>query len=365
MAAVRKTYKCGIFKPTKYKEGLLEKEYNKVQEYTQLQDYEFLEITQNIKKQIYSATIQAIDKYSKPIYNKNYPMFLRNDTFKFEVSKTKHFDYWFRCPVKGKRGGILLPIKTYNIDLQNCKVKDSKVVKKKSKKNRTYFELQLTVEKEFQPINTSNILSVDLGERYMAVTVSTVDNRPKFFGKDIRGIRRKYNYIRNHLGEKKLLKKIRDIGSKEKKIVKQRLEEIASEIVSLAVASNSAICVGDLKGIRNSAKGKGRRFNRIVNNMPCYELTQMLEYKANWEGISVVKIPESYTSKTCSKCGSLNTSRPSQARFKCKDCRLDFFSADVNGCRNILNRSFSYIGNDGVFVDKPKTNQELEVTSKI
>lgn len=365
MAAVKKTYKCGIFKPTKTKLELLEKEYNKIQEYTQLQDYEFLEITQNLKKQIYSATIQAIDKYSKPIYNKDYPMFLRNDTFKFEVSKTKHFDYWFRCPVKGKRGGIWLPVKTYNIDLTNCKIKDSKIVKKKSKKNRIYFELQLTVEKEFQPINTSNILSVDLGERYMAVTVSTVDNRPKFFGKDIRGIRRKYNHIRKHLGEKKLLKKIKDTGSKEKKIVKQRLEEIASEIVSLAVASNSAICVGDLKGIRNSAKGKSRRFNRIVNNMPYYELTQMLEYKANWEGISVMKIPEGYTSKTCSRCGSLNTSRPSQARFKCKDCGLDFFSADANGCRNILKRSFSYIGNDGVFVDKPKTNQELEATSKI
>ena len=365
MAKVRKTYKCGIFKPTKSKLELLEKEYNKVQEYTQLKDYDFLDITKKTKQQIYSATIQAIDKYSKPIHNKEYPMFLRNDVFKFEVSKTKHFDYWFRCPIKAQRGGVWLPIKTYNIDLQNCKIKDSKIVKKKSKKNRIYYELQITVEKEFKPIETSNILAIDLGERYMAVTVSTANNQPKFWGKDIRGIRRKYNYIRKQLGKKKLLKEIKKIGNKEQRIVKQRLEEIASEIVSLALASDCAICVGDLKGIRESAKGKGRRFNRIVSNMPFYQLTQMIEYKANWEGISVTKINEAYTSKTCSKCGSLNTSRPTQARFKCKDCGLDFFSADVNGCKNILNRSFSYIGDDGVFVDKPKTNQKLEATSKI
>lgn len=355
MAKVRKTYKCGIFQPTKKKLELLEKEYNKIQEYTQLEDYEFLDITKNLKKQIYSATIQATDKYSKPIYNKEYPMFLRNDTFKFEISKTKHFDYWFRCPIKAKRGGIWLPIKTYNIDLKDCKIKDSKIVRKKSKKGRIYYELQLTVEKEFQPIKTSNILAVDLGERYMAVTVSTANNQPKFWGKDIRGIRRKYNYIRKQLGKKKLLKKIKDIGSKEKKIVKQRLEEIASEIVSLALASNSAICVGDLKGIRKSAKGKGKRFNRIVSNMPYYELTQMIEYKANWEGISIVKIPEAYTSKICSRCGSLNTSRPSQARFKCKNCGLDYFSADVNGAKNILKRGhFRISGMTGLLWTSPK-----------
>lgn len=42
--------------------------------------------------------------------------------------------------------------------------------------------------------------------------------------------------------------------------------------------------LGDLKGIRNRARG--RRMNRIVSNMPYYCLTQMIIYKSLWENIS-------------------------------------------------------------------------------
>ncbi len=66
--------------------------------------------------------------------------------------------------------------------------------------------------------------------------------------------------------------------------------------MDLALTSNSTIVVGDLKGIRSSAKGKGRKFNRIVSNMSYLELTQMLEHKANWEGIRVIKVNERGTS---------------------------------------------------------------------
>jgi putative transposase len=340
----------------------LRREYDLIQEYNKLnEDYDFLDITQNLKKQIYSATIQAVDKYSGNKIGQEYPMFLRNDVFKFEKAKCGMFDYWFRCPIKAKRGGIWLPIKTYNIDLKDCKIKDSKIVRKISKKNREYFELQLTVEKEFQPINTSNVLAIDLGERYLAVTVSTVSDVPKFYGKDVRGIRRHYAYLRKQLGSKKLLKKIKLIGNKEQRVVKQRLEEISKEIVSITLGSNcSTVFIGDLKGIRNSAKGKGRRFNRIVSNMPYYQLTQILTNKLNWVGISVVKQNERRSSKTCHRCGSTNTRRKTQANFHCLDCGLKDYNADVNGVKNQLNSSLCYMRKEGVSVNIPKTNQMLE-----
>ncbi len=180
---------------------------------------------------------------------------------------------------------------------------------------------------------------------------------PKFYGKEVRGVRKKYAYIRKQLGRKKLLTEIKRFGQKEQRKVTDCLHKISNEIVDLALTSNSTIVVGDLKGIRKSAKGKGRNFNRIVSNMPYYELSQMIEYKANWNGISVVKIPEAYTSKTCSKCGSLNTTRNNQTNFKCRDCNYQV-NADFNGAKNILKRSYGYILSDRV-VSEPAQNQSL------
>jgi IS605 OrfB family transposase len=49
----------------------------------------------------------------------------------------------------------------------------------------------------------------------------------------------------------------------------------------MAIKNNSIIVIGDLTGIRDSAKTKGRRINRILTNMPFYKLTELRTYKAN------------------------------------------------------------------------------------
>jgi len=177
--------------------------------------------------------------------------------------------------------------------------------------------------------------------------------KPTFWGKEIRGIRRKYNYMRKQLGKKKLLKKIKEIGHKEKRKIEDCLHKISNAIVKQAKINNSIIVLGDLKGIGKSAKGKGKRFNRIVNNMPYYKLTKMIEYKAHWNGISVMKVSEAYTSITCSKCGSKGK-RPYQGLFKCSECGYRV-NADFNGAKNILKRSLEYISRDGAVVNQPKT----------
>ncbi len=48
-------------------------------------------------------------------------------------------------------------------------------------------------------------------------------------------------------------------------------------------------------------------------------------------------VKENWTSKVCHKCDSKNTTRPSQAQFKCLNCRLEY-NADANGAINIALR---------------------------
>jgi transposase, IS605 OrfB family, central region len=284
------------------------------------------------------------------IKKKNYPISIRKDLIKIEKRDTKLVKYWIRIPVHGRRGGLWLPVKPHCDFPDEFTVSESKVIKKNDG-----FYIHVTIQKNIPQISCSHILTVDLGERYIAVACGDFDNqRPRFYGKEVRGIRRHYAWLRKRLGEKKLLKVIKRIGQKERRTVDSILHAIAKEIVFVARNTNSIIVLGDLKGIRDSAKRKGKRFNRIVSNMPYYRLSQFIKYKASWLGIPVVIRKEYKTSTICHRCGK-EGKRLSQARFTCDNCGLDYFNADVNGARNLLKRELSYMGSSGASVNMPIT----------
>ena len=354
MVTVKKTIRCKIINPTKIKDQQLTKEYNHLQTFLQLERLalDFLPIYNTIKKNLHSANAQQVLRFYKTIKEDvKYPISIRNDQITIKKTTNKLSEYWVKIPIKQRRGGIKLAIKSQPFDFENYKICESKLYKSKNK-----WFINIVVQKEIQLNNAySSILALDLGEKYMCCSVDSKTKKPIFYGKEVRGIRRKYAYIRKQLGKKKLLKVIKRIGQKEQRIISDHLHNISNDIVNLAVTNSiSTIALGDLKGIRNGAKNKGRRFNRIVSNMPFFQLTEMITYKANWKGINVIKISEAYTSKTCSKCGSRNTVRTNQANFKCKECNYQI-NADFNGAINILNRSLGYMLKDGASLTMPKT----------
>jgi len=165
-----------------------------------------------------------------------------------------------------------------------------------------------------------SILAVDLGER-VAVTAVLLQHGTvkvvKFLGREIRGIRRHHSWLRRRLQEKKLLRKVKQIGQKERRIVKDTLHKISKEIVRIADENDAIIAIGDLTGIRERARDRGRRFNRIVSNMPFYTLTKFIEYKAVQRGIPVIEVSEEGTSKECHICGC-EGKRRTQGLFVCK-----------------------------------------------
>lgn len=344
MVCVKKTIKCKIIKPTELKLKQLDKEYSNLQELLQLESkgIEFLDIYNSLKKKVYSANIQqALRFYKKIKTDKEYPISIRKDLLEVKKINNKLSEYWVKIPTKQRRGGLNLAIKSQPFKFEDYELCESKLIKGK----KDWF-INIMVQKEIELNNTyTSILAVDLGEKVIATTVLSSKQTPTFYGRKVRGIRKKYAYIRKQLGRKKLLKEIKRLGQKEQRKVTDILNKISSDIVKEAHTSNSLIVLGDLKGIRKSAKGK--RFNRIVSNMPYYELTQMIEHKANWNGLKVVKVNEAYTSKTCSKCGSMNTTRNNQANFKCRDCDYQV-NADFNGAKNILKRSLGYMLRDRV-----------------
>ncbi|MDF2954720.1 MAG: Transposase [Candidatus Alkanophagales archaeon MCA70_species_2] len=156
----------------------------------------------------------------------------------------------------------------------------------------------------------------------------------------MREVRGKYFWLRRKLGREKKLKAIKKIGHKERRIVNVELHKIAKDIVDEAEKHHAIIAIGNLNGVRN--KNKGKKVNRRVNSMPFYRLKEYIKYKALERGIAVIEVSELNTSKQCSRCGSMNTKRPSQGVFICKDCSYQI-NADVNGAKNILKRAVGYM----------------------
>ena len=339
---VAKTIRCKIWKATKAKQTILEEEYNNLQVYLQT----------GIDDGLYSANKQQADRFFKKIKkSKQYPISLRNDLIRIEKRDTKLVSYWVRIPVAGRRGGLWLPVKPHCDFPDEFEISESKIVRKKDG-----FYIHVTIQKEIaQKTSCSSILAIDLGERVIATVCNSLDTRPIFMGREVRGVRRHFAWLRKRLGKKKLLKEIKRIGQKEQRIVDAHLHDISRRIVDEAARTDSVIVLGDLKGIRSAAKGKGKRFNRIVSNMPYYKLTQMIKFKASWKGVPVLQRNEYKTSITCNKCKE-EGKRPYQGLFKCTNTNCGYqANADWNAVQNILERAEEYISCAGVVMNQPIT----------
>ena len=144
-----------------------------------------------------------------------------------------------------------------------------------------------------------------------------------------------FNWLRQRLEKKKLLRVIRKIGRTERRKVDAQLHKLSKDIVKLAKWNDAIIVMGDLSGVGERSKSKGRKFRVKIARMLSYRMAQMTEYKAQWAGVLVFRIDEAWTTKTCHARGSIGR-RLYQELFVC-DCGLQY-NADLNGAINIGRR---------------------------
>ena len=205
-----------------------------------------------------------------------------------------------------------------------------------------HFILKKTVE---VPDEFETIIAIDRGERNLAVAVAISKANPdkamkgQFWrGEEIKRVRGLYSHIRRRLQEKKLLKKVKEIGSRERRKVNQQLHIIANQIIAYAKQfPRPVIVMEDLTGIRNNFK-RSRALNRRFHSLPFRKLQTYIEYKALLEGIEVrylAKKEVKNTSKTCHRCG--HVAQVKGREFRCPKCGL-VYNRDLNAAINIARR---------------------------
>jgi IS605 OrfB family transposase len=224
-----------------------------------------------------------------------YPLILRRDCVKLQEQKSGNgmFHWWIRIPLHSESIWVPMQLPYEQELLLRHELRECKLLRGE---HGDWF-VNITVQKEAHLKRRYRlILPVDMGIRKLATTIE--EGKPRFYGKEVRTIRGHHFHLRRSVGKPSVIRKWRHA---EQVSVRHEVHAITRRIVEQAKRANAVIVIGDLEGLRGHARG--RSFNRRLGSQPFYLFKQLLTYKANWEGIRVLTVPEAYTSQICHRCG--------------------------------------------------------------
>jgi len=194
-----------------------------------------------------------------------------------------------------------------------------------------------------KPYTPDSVISLDTNERSLDGVFAKDDNikAVKAEFPDIAMIQQQHHDRRRRLQKKKAHDRrtsrnlCRREGAREHHRIDYRLHEVANAVISFAEHQRSAVVLEDLRGIRSK---RSKELNRRLSMWPRRKLHQIIEYKAQWRGIPVVKVDPRNSSRTCPICGRTQDSRMG-AEFKC-ECgwHLD---RHINASINLLQTAVS------------------------
>jgi len=194
-----------------------------------------------------------------------------------------------------------------------------------------------------KPYTPDSVISLDTNERSLdgVFVEGDVAKAVKAEFPDIAIIQQRHHDRRKRLQKKKAHDRrtsrnlCRREGTREHRRVDYRLHQVANSVLKFAEERRSVIVLEDLKGFKSK---RSKELNRRLSMWPRRKLHQIIEYKAQWRGIPVVKVDPRNSSRTCPMCGRIQYSRMG-AEFVC-NCgwRLN---RHINASINLLQTAIS------------------------
>jgi len=199
------------------------------------------------------------------------------------------------------------------------------------------------------PERQTNVVGVDVGIRYLAVTSTPQGDCTFSPGKRIVAKVNHYARLRKRLqkkGTRSATRRLMAISGRER-----RLKQDANHVVSKRIVEahpHSLIGLEDLTDIRErsrrrtgkKATKKQRKANARQSKWAFAELQAMIAYKAAKQGSMAIKLDAHYTSQACPMCGHTSpANRPNKGLlFVCQKCHYSLH-ADLIGARNVALRT--------------------------
>ena len=166
-------------------------------------------------------------------------------------------------------------------------------------------------------------------------------------------IKATYREVKSHFrrNDDRIRKKIyRKYGIKQRNRVNTILHKTSKAIVEEAKVKQIRPVMEKLTGIRKlyrKGNGQGNGYRSRLNSWSFYELQRQIEYKAKWEGLSIVYVDPRGSSVKCSVCGS-RTRKSGGRTIWCPECGA-VMNRDINAARNLVARGvrFAPVGGAG------------------
>ena len=202
-----------------------------------------------------------------------------------------------------------------------------------------YFVAVCCTDVEIEPFaKTGAVAGIDVGIKEFAITSDdTKFENHKYLSKSEKKLKREQRRLsRKPKGSQNRNKSRLKVALIHEKVANQRTDFLHKLSIEL-VKQYDVICVESLK-IKNMVKN--HRLAKSISDVSWGEFLRQLEYKCEWYGKNLVKIPQYYaSSQTCHVCGYKNADvKDLKVReWLCPECGMNH-DRDINAAKNILNK---------------------------
>lgn len=284
------------------------------------------------------------------------------------VQYTYERDYTFqqnsRVSLGTLNGRTTIPYQGYDEHMalirQGASIGDAKLWYDKARKT---FYLLVSLEIDVpEPTceHLSEVVGVDVGIRYLAVTSTSGGSAAFHPGKRVRHKANHYARLRKRLqkqGTRGAKRRLRRIAQRERRLKLQANHIVAKQIITQH--PHALLGLEQLTDIRERTRRrkrtrkkhgqgsfqvspKARKANRVYSQWSFAELHALISYKAALSGSQAIKVDADYTSKGCPMCGyTADENRPQKGLlFVCQNPNCHYtLHADLVGARNLVMRT--------------------------
>ena len=202
--------------------------------------------------------------------------------------------------------------------------------------DKYFVSILCNIDKEFPDkpkITEENTIGVDLGIKTFAVTSNGEEiQNPKFLRNSIERLnilqRRASKKQKGSANRRKAAKKVAVLHEK----IKNQRQDFLHKVTTKLIRENQTIALETL-AVKNMMKN--HCLAQAISDVSWSEFNRMVEYKAEWYGVNVLRIGRfAPSSKTC-ECGVINKDlKLSDRVWKCKSCKK-VNERDLLAARNI------------------------------
>jgi IS605 OrfB family transposase len=216
-----------------------------------------------------------------------------------------------------------------------------------NKFNKWFLHIPMTKDIELlKEASVNNVVGVDLGINFLAVTYES-NGKTKFFsGKQVKNTRGQYKATRKELQQRQTpssRKRLKAIGQRENRYMAD-----VNHCVTKALVTNypkgTLFVLEDLFGVRSATEKVRVKYRYVSVSWAFYQFRQMLEYKAELYGHKVIVVSPKHTSQTCPKCGhsEKNNRNKKTHTFCCRNCSYTS-NDDRVGAMNLYRKGINYL----------------------